>query len=98
RQLAATSVNPTRHLNELPVWVNNGCGGADGPLRHRVDDRAAEAGRSGGDTGGPLRSVQFIAKMSPSSCQPTSTRPASTDSSPYLPALVASSCSARPIA
>src|SRR5262249_21415941 len=50
--------------------------------------------RLGCDTGGPLRSVQLIAKMSSSRRQPTSTRPASTDSAPYLPALVASSRSA----
>src|SRR5258708_6558530 len=54
--------------------------------------------RFGADTGGPLRSVQLITKVSPSSRQRTSTRPASTDSAPYLPALVASSCNARPIA
>src|SRR5262249_47611483 len=52
--------------------------------------------RFGCDTGGPLLSVQLIAKISPSSRQSTSTRPAPTDSAPYLPALVASSGSARP--
>src|SRR5215470_6214227 len=47
--------------------------------------------RLGGDAGGPLHSVQLIAKISPSSRQPTSTRPDFSDSAPYLPALVASS-------
>src|SRR5260370_28316048 len=54
--------------------------------------------RSGGRTGGPSRSVQLIAKISPPSRHPTSTRPASDDSAPYLPALVASSWRARPTA
>jgi Patatin-like phospholipase len=43
--------------------------------------------RSGRDTGGPLRSVQLIMKVSPSTRQRTSTRPASTDNAPYLPAV-----------
>src|SRR5215470_120186 len=47
--------------------------------------------RFGGDTGGPLFSLQLIAKISPSRRQPTSTRPCSTDNAPYLLALVASS-------
>ena len=54
--------------------------------------------RSGRDTGGPLRSVQLMVKTSPSSRQRTVTRPASVESAPYLPALVASSCSVRPMA
>jgi hypothetical protein len=46
---------------------------------------------SGGDTGGPLHSDQVMLNTSPSIRQHTSTWPASTDSAPYLPALVASS-------
>jgi hypothetical protein len=41
----------------------------------------------------------FIGALrAPSTCDRTSTRPPSVESAPYLPALVASSCSARPIA
>jgi hypothetical protein len=53
---------------------------------------------SGACMGGPPRSVHVIVSGSPSSRQRTSTWPSSVDSAPYLPALVASSCSARPTA
>jgi hypothetical protein len=42
--------------------------------------------------------VQFIVNVSPSAPQPISRRPASVESAPYFPALVASSCSASPMA
>ena len=49
--------------------------------------------------GAGIEALQFmIVKISPSNRQTTSTRPASTDSAPYLPALVASSWTARPMA
>src|SRR6516165_7629095 len=54
--------------------------------------------RSGGDTGGPPRSVQLMVRVSPSIRQYTSTRPLSVDSDPYFPALVASSWRASPMA
>src|SRR5206468_12445361 len=50
------------------------------------------------DTGGPLRSVQLMVKELPSVPQRTSTQPVSVESAPYLPALVASSWSASPMA
>ena len=40
--------------------------------------------RVGGDTAGPLHSVQLIANTSPSRPEHASTHPASTDSAPYL--------------
>jgi hypothetical protein len=50
--------------------------------------------RFGGDTGSPLLSVHLIVKVSPSAPQEISRRPVLTESAPYFPALVASSCSA----
>jgi hypothetical protein len=49
-------------------------------------------------TGGPSRSIQLMARVSPSIFQRTSTRPAPVESAPYFPALVESSRSASPIA
>jgi hypothetical protein len=54
--------------------------------------------RSGGDTGGPSRSVQLKLKVSPSVPQSISTRPVSVENAPYFLALVASSWSASPMA
>src|SRR5215467_12988058 len=53
--------------------------------------------RSGRDTDGPSCSIQLIVNMSPSTPQLTSIPPPSTDSAPYLVALVASSWSTRPM-
>src|SRR5262249_45661826 len=53
--------------------------------------------RSGGDTVGPSYSIQLIVNTSSPAPQPMFIRPPSTDSAPYLVALVASSWSARPM-